>query len=55
MIECILGAYCADMHKVFIFTNKNEMNPFREDSRESEKKTRKTPFKELQRNHKLNL
>ena len=38
MIKCILGAYCADMHKVFIFTNKNEMNPFREDLGEPKKK-----------------
>ena len=39
MIKCILGAYCADMHsKLFIFTNKNEMNLFRDDSRGPKKK-----------------
>ena len=48
MIKSILGAYCADMHKVFIFTNKNEMNPFREDSREPQKETQQTSLRELQ-------
>ena len=48
MIECILGAYCADMHKVFIFTNKNEMNPFRDDSREPQKETQQPSLREPQ-------
>ena len=48
MIKCILGAYCADMHKVFIFTNKNEMNPFREDSREPKKETQQPSPREPQ-------
>ena len=65
MIKCILEAYCADMHRLFIFTNKNEMNLFREDSRESQKETQQpslrehqiTPLKEPLRNrtHKSNF